>query len=189
VRPAINVGISVSRVGGNAQSTPMRRVAGRLKLELSQYRELEAFAQFGSELDPETQRTLARGQRLVRTLNQAERSPIPVEEQVVQIYAATNGYVDRITIDKVERFLSELIDRVRGTNSELLQQIGGGDWSEETQAKVLAAVEQFAQDFGFDLDEEGRPIVEGAEEPRRANPTGATSAESPEEKEEAALVQ
>jgi F-type H+-transporting ATPase subunit alpha len=189
VRPAINVGISVSRVGGNAQSTPMRRVAGRLKLELSQYRELEAFAQFGSELDPETQRTLARGQRLVRTLNQAERSPIPVEEQVVQIYEATNGYVDRITIDKVERFLSELIDRVRGTNSELLQQIGGGDWSEETQAKVLAAVEQFAQDFGFDLDEEGRPIVEGAEEPRRANPTGATSAESPEEKEEAALVQ
>src|SRR6202451_4515536 len=105
VRPAVNVGLSVSRVGGNAQSTPMRRVAGRLKLELSQYRELEAFAQFGSELDPETQRTLARGQRLVRTLNQAERNPMPVEEQVVQIFAATNGHVDRITIDKVERFL------------------------------------------------------------------------------------
>jgi F-type H+-transporting ATPase subunit alpha len=120
VRPAINVGISVSRVGGNAQSTPMRRVAGRLKLELSQFRELEAFAQFGSELDPETQRTLARGQRLVRTLNQAERSPMPVEEQVVQIYAATNGYVDRIAIDKVERFLSELIERVRGTDPDLL---------------------------------------------------------------------
>ena len=130
VRPAINVGISVSRVGGNAQSTPMRRVAGRLKLELSQYRELEAFAQFGSELDPETQRTLARGQRLVRTLNQAERAPMPVEEQVVQIYAATNGYVDRITVDKVERFLSELIERVRGSDPELLEQIGGGDWSE-----------------------------------------------------------
>ena len=91
VRPAINVGISVSRVGGNAQITPMRKVAGRLKLELSQYRELEAFAQFGSELDPETQRTLARGERLVKTLNQAERQPMPVEEQVVQIYAATNG--------------------------------------------------------------------------------------------------
>jgi hypothetical protein len=136
VRPAINVGISVSRVGGNAQSTPMRRVAGRLKLELSQYRELEAFAQFGSELDPETQRTLARGQRLVKTLNQAERSPMPVEEQVVQIYAATNGYVDRITIDKVERFLSELIERVRGTDPDLLQQIGGGDWGEQTQARV-----------------------------------------------------
>jgi len=83
VRPAINVGISVSRVGGSAQITPMRRVAGRLKLELSQYRELEAFAQFGSELDPETQRTLARGERLVKTLNQPERVPMPVEEQVV----------------------------------------------------------------------------------------------------------
>ena len=89
VRPAINVGISVSRVGGNAQLKPMKKVAGRLKLELSQYRELEAFAQFGSELDVETQRTLARGERLVRTLNQKERHPLPVEDQVVQIYAAT----------------------------------------------------------------------------------------------------
>ena len=145
VRPAINVGISVSRVGGNAQSTPMRRVAGRLKLELSQFRELEAFAQFGSELDPETQRTLARGQRLVRTLNQSERSPMPVEEQVVQIYAATNGYVDRITIDKVERFLAELIERVRGSDPELLQQIGGGDWSERdpgTSGRRRGAVRQ-----------------------------------------------
>ena len=83
VRPAINVGISVSRVGGNAQLTPMKKVAGRLKLELSQYRELEAFAQFGSELDAETQKTLARGERLVRTLNQKERHPLPVEDQVV----------------------------------------------------------------------------------------------------------
>src|SRR5579871_1858079 len=96
VRPAINVGISVSRVGGNAQITPMRKVAGRLKLDLSQYRELEAFSQFGSELDPETQRTLARGERLVKTLNQAERHPMPVEDQVIQVYAATNGYLDRI---------------------------------------------------------------------------------------------
>jgi F-type H+-transporting ATPase subunit alpha len=189
VRPAINVGISVSRVGGNAQSTPMRRVAGRLKLELSQYRELEAFAQFGSELDPETQRTLARGQRLVRTLNQAERSPMPVEEQVVQIYAATNGYVDRITIDKVERFLSELIERVRGTDADLIQKIGGGDWSEQTQARVLEAVAQFAKDFGFDLDEEGRPLVEGAEEPRLASQADAGTQQSAEEKEEVALVQ
>src|SRR6187551_1407951 len=89
VRPAINVGISVSRVGGNAQITPMKKVAGRLKLELSQYRELEAFAQFGSELDVETQRTLARGERLVQTLNQGERDPMAVEEQVAAIYAAT----------------------------------------------------------------------------------------------------
>ena len=82
VRPAINVGISVSRVGGNAQITPLRKVAGKLKIELSQYRDLEAFAQFGSDLDPETQRTLARGDRLVKSLNQGERSPIAVEDQV-----------------------------------------------------------------------------------------------------------
>ena len=96
VRPAINVGISVSRVGGNAQITPMKKVAGRLKLELSQYRDLEAFAQFGSDLDADTQRTLARGERLVETLNQNERAPLAVEDQVVQIYAATNGFLDRI---------------------------------------------------------------------------------------------
>src|SRR6201997_4268844 len=123
VRPAINVGISVSRVGGNAQITPMRRVAGRLKLELSQYRELEAFAQFGSELDPETQRTLARGERLVKTLNQNERAPLPVEEQVVQIYAATNGFVDRIAVQKVDRFLHDLAVSVRGTEPELCAKI------------------------------------------------------------------
>ncbi len=164
VRPAINVGISVSRVGSNAQITPMRRVAGRLKLELSQYRELEAFSQFGSELDWETQRTLARGERLVKTLNQPERNPMPVEEQVIQIYAATNGHLDRIEIDKVERFLTELVERVRTSEAGLLEKIGAGDWSDETQAQVAAAVEQFAQDFGFDLDEEGHPLEEGGEE-------------------------
>src|ERR1700742_987010 len=101
VRPAINVGISVSRVGGNAQISPMKKVAGRLKIELSQFRDLEAFAQFGSDLDPDTQRTLARGERLVKTLNQNERSPLAVEDQVSQIYAATNGYLDRISAGKV----------------------------------------------------------------------------------------
>ena len=163
VRPAINVGISVSRVGGNAQITPMRRVAGRLKLELSQYRELEAFSQFGSELDPDTQRTLARGERLVKTLNQPERSPLAVEDQVVQIHAATNGHLDRISVEKVERFLTELVERVHGTDAELLKQIAGGDWSDETQARVEAAVAQFARDFGYDLDEEGHPIEEGGD--------------------------
>jgi F-type H+-transporting ATPase subunit alpha len=161
VRPAINVGISVSRVGGNAQITPMRKVAGRLKLELSQYRELEAFSQFGSELDPETQRTLARGERLVKTLNQAERHPIPAEEQVIQIYATTNGYLDRVNVDKVEHFLADLTDYVRGNESDLLEKIAAGDWSDETQKQVENAVRQFAEDFGFDLDEEGHPLDEG----------------------------
>ena len=164
VRPAINVGISVSRVGGNAQITPMRKVAGRLKLELSQYRELEAFSQFGSELDAETQRTLARGERLVKTLNQSERHPIAVEDQVIQIYAATNGYLDRIVVDKVERFLADLTDSVRGNEPELLQKIAEGDWSDETQGQVQKAVERFADDFGFDLDEEGHPLDEGGDD-------------------------
>src|SRR2546421_12966267 len=111
VRPAINVGISVSRVGGNAQTKAMRSGAGRLKLDLSQYRELEAFAQFGSDLDPDTQRTLARGERLVKGLNQGERQPIAVEDQVVQIFAATNGFLDRIVVDKVPEFLNSLTSR------------------------------------------------------------------------------
>src|SRR5689334_22590984 len=106
VRPAINVGISVSRVGGNAQITPMKKVAGRLRLDLSQYRDLEAFAQFGSDLDVETQRTLARGERLVATLNQDERSPLATEDQVVQVFAATNGFLDRLNVERVPEFLA-----------------------------------------------------------------------------------
>src|SRR5215208_7014324 len=132
VRPAINVGISVSRVGGNAQISPMKKVAGRLKLELSQYRDLEAFAQFGSDLDPDTQRTLARGERLVATLNQPERSPLPVQHQVVQIYAATNGYLDRIETAKIPQFLDGLIQRMESENRELLESVAGGDWSDQT---------------------------------------------------------
>jgi F-type H+/Na+-transporting ATPase subunit alpha len=166
VRPAINVGISVSRVGGNAQIAPMRKVAGRLKLELSQYRELEAFSQFGSELDPDTQRTLSRGERLVKTLNQGEREPMPVEDQVIQIYAATNGYLDRITVDKVERFLGNLIESTRGNEPELLKEIAGGDWSEDTQSAVEKVVKRFAEDFGFDLDEEGHPLEAEDDAPR-----------------------
>src|ERR1700729_3065468 len=167
VRPAINVGISVSRVGGNAQIAPMRKVAGRLKLELSQYRELEAFSQFGSELAPETQRTLARGERLVRTLNQPERRPMPVEDQVIQVYAATNGYLDRIVVEKVDRFLAELTESVQGNNADLLEKIAGGDWSDETQEAVEKAVSRFAEDFGFDLDEGGHPMEDDAPEPSR----------------------
>ena len=167
VRPAINVGISVSRVGGNAQLTPMKKVAGRLKLELSQYRELEAFAQFGSELDAETQRTLARGERLVRTLNQKERHPLPVEDQVVQIYAATNGYLDRIKVERVEEFLEQLTLRFRAEKQELGKQIAAGEWSDEIQAEVDAFVKDFANDFGYDLDEEGQPLDQDQLEPQR----------------------
>ncbi len=172
VRPAINVGISVSRVGGNAQLTPMKKVAGRLKLELSQYRELEAFAQFGSELDAETQRTLARGERLVNTLNQKERHPLPVEDQVVQIYAATNGYLDRIKVERVEEFLEQLALRFRAEQQELGKKIAGGEWTDEIQQEVETFVKDFANDFGFDLDEEGQPVDDdaGHETRREAQP-------------------
>src|SRR6202789_1103666 len=163
VRPAINVGISVSRVGGNAQISPMKKVAGRIKLELSQFRDLEAFAQFGSDLDADTQRTLARGERLVKTLNQNERHPLPVEIQVVQIYAATNGFLDRIDVDKVEKFLEGLSDAVRASNADLLAKIAGGDWSDGTIEELKDAVTQYADDFGYDLDEEGHAMEEGVE--------------------------
>jgi F-type H+-transporting ATPase subunit alpha len=160
VRPAINVGISVSRVGGNAQIGPMKKVAGRIKLELSQYRDLEAFAQFGSDLDVDTQRTLARGERLVTTLNQHEREPLPVEDQTVQIYAATNGFLDRLKVERVTEFLRELTERMRAQRSDLLAEIAAGDWSDETQKAVSDAVEAFARDFGYDLDEEGLALEE-----------------------------
>ena len=161
VRPAINVGISVSRVGGNAQITPMKKVAGRLRLDLSQYRELEAFAQFGSELDMDTQRTLARGERLVATLNQKERSPLTVEDQVVQIYAATNGYLDRVKVDRVSEFLDQLTKTTHSEHEDLLETIGQGEWSDEIVETLDKAVAEFADDFGYDLDEEGAPMDEG----------------------------
>jgi F-type H+-transporting ATPase subunit alpha len=195
VRPAINVGISVSRVGGDAQIKPMKRVAGRLKLELSQYRELEAFAQFGSELDADTQRTLARGERLVKMLNQHERHPLPVEDQVIQVYAATNGYLDRVDVDKVDEFLDGLTQRMRAEQQELRQRLARGDWDEEIERELDAAVKDFADDFGYDLDEEGLPLdesadgpVERAPEAPRAQEDGAGAAESEEPAEEPAAV-
>jgi F-type H+-transporting ATPase subunit alpha len=161
VRPAINVGISVSRVGGAAQIGPMKKVAGRLKLELSQYRDLEAFSQFGSDLDADTQKTLARGARLVKALNQGERDPLPVEDQVVQVFAATNGFVDRINEDKVQDFLADLTSRMHSDSEDLLGKIADGDWSDGTQEELKKAVGSFADDFGYDLDEEGQPSADG----------------------------
>jgi F-type H+-transporting ATPase subunit alpha len=170
VRPAINVGISVSRVGGNAQIGPMKRVAGRLKLELSQYRDLEAFAQFGSDLDADTQRTLARGERLVKALNQGEREPLAVEDQVLQVYAATNGYLDRILVDRVPEFLADLTARAHSQHQDLRAKLASGDWSDDTQDAIKKALDEFAEDFGFDLDEEGEPLDENA--PPEPSPRG-----------------
>ncbi len=188
VRPAINVGISVSRVGGNAQVKPMRKVAGRLKLELSQYRDLEAFAQFGSDLDADTQATLARGERLVKTLNQNERSPMPVEDQVVVIYAATNGFLDRVNVVRVPEFHEALVARMRAEHADLLKQIAGGDWSDDTAESLRGAIAEFADDFGYDLDEDGGAM--DADDPRSAAATTDTSeaaAETADEPEEEAV--
>jgi F-type H+-transporting ATPase subunit alpha len=140
----------------------MKKVAGRIKLELSQYRDLEAFAQFGSDLDADTQRTLARGERLVTTLNQHERAPLAVEDQVVQIYAATNGFLDRLLVERVTEFLLGLTERMHAQHGDVREKIAGGDWSEDTQKAVGEAVEAFANDFGYDLDEEGQPLEEAA---------------------------
>jgi F-type H+-transporting ATPase subunit alpha len=130
-----------------------------LKLELSQYRDLEAFSQFGSDLDTETRQALARGERLVTTLNQNERHPMAVEDQVIQIFAATNGFLDRILVDKVTHFLQDAVGAVRGNEPELVSAIAEGKWDDEQTPKTLrAALETFAEDFGYDLDEEGLPL-------------------------------
>jgi F-type H+-transporting ATPase subunit alpha len=147
VRPAINVGVSVSRVGGNAQTKAMKKVAGRLRLELAQYRELEAFAQFGSELDPQTQRTLARGERMVATLNQPQYEPWPVEEQVVAIYAGINGYLDEIPADQVPRFQDELREYLRAEGTIYKQIRETGDLPDELAEKLNGEIEKFAQNF------------------------------------------
>jgi F-type H+-transporting ATPase subunit alpha len=185
VRPAINVGISVSRVGGNAQIGPMKKVAGRLKLELSQYRDLEAFAQFGSDLDADTQRTLARGERLVISLNQGERAPLAVEDQVIQVFAATNGFLDRINVVRVPDFLSQLVDRAHAQHKELREKIAGQDWSEETQEALRTAVSEFADDFGYDLDEEGQPLDSKTDAPPVSAATKQAS-DKPKQEEAAA---
>ena len=152
VRPAINVGISVSRVGGNAQTKSMRKVAGRLRLDLAQYRELEAFAQFGSELDPQTQQTLARGERMVATLNQPQYAPWPLEEQVVAIFAGIHGYLDDVPPAQVPRFQEELREFLRAEETVYAGLRDAGDFPDEAQDAARAQIEKFKS--GFSVREE-----------------------------------
>jgi F-type H+-transporting ATPase subunit alpha len=147
VRPAINVGISVSRVGGSARTKAMNKVAGSLKLDLSQYRELEAFAQFGSELDQSTQKILARGERLVALLNQPQYDPWPVEEQVAAIFAGVNGYLDAIPVVDVPRFLQELRDYLLAEESILKQIRETGELPDELAEKLNQELQKFAKLF------------------------------------------
>ena len=123
MRPAINAGLSVSRVGGSAQIKAMKKVAGTLRLDLAAYRELEAFAQFGSDLDKATAAKLERGKRTVEVLKQGENQPLPVEEQVVILYALVNGYLDDVAVQDITRFESEFLEWLSANNKELLNGI------------------------------------------------------------------
>ena len=147
VRPAVNVGISVSRVGGSAQTKAMKKVAGRLRLDLAQYRELEAFAQFGSDLDRATQQALTRGEKMVATLNQPQYSPWPTEEQVVGIYTGINGYLDDIPTEQVQRFQDELREFMRAEETIYKAIKDTGDLSDELVEKLNAAIDKFKNTF------------------------------------------
>ena len=157
VRPAVNVGISVSRVGATAQTKAMKKVAGRLRLDLSQYRELEAFAQFGSELDEATQKALGRGERMVATLNQPQYQPWPTEEQVVALYAGVNGFLDEIPVGQVPRFQEELREHLRAEGSILKEIRETGDLSDETAKKLDEEIKKFRQ--SFDVKEEASLVA------------------------------
>jgi len=198
VRPAINVGISVSRVGGNAQIKAMKQVAGRLRLDLAQYRELEAFATFGSELDRASQAQLERGARVVEILKQPQYDPMPVEKQVVSIFAGTGGFLDDVPVGDVKRFQAELLEFVESRHPEIGRAIAEkGELPEDLVGKLDGAIGVFRSGF---MTSEGRPLKEAEAEPltgeeqeavkrfrrpspeevqRRAGPAGASRAQPP----------
>ena len=148
VRPAINVGISVSRVGGSAQITAMKQVAGTLRLDLAQYRELAAFAQFGSDLDKATLAQLNRGQRMVELLKQDQYSPLPVEQQILVIFAGTNGYVDEVPVNMVKKFEQELLRFATSKYQPLLDDIKGKkQLDDDLKARIKSAIEEFKKSF------------------------------------------
>jgi F-type H+-transporting ATPase subunit alpha len=147
VRPAINIGISVSRVGGSAQIKAMKKVAGRLRLDLAQFRALEAFAQFGSELDKASQQQLARGARVVEVLKQPQYQPLPVEREVVMIWTATGGYLDPFPVEDARRFVEEFTAYLDARTDVLATIRDTGDLSDETEGTLKASVETFAQTF------------------------------------------
>jgi F-type H+-transporting ATPase subunit alpha len=148
VRPAINVGISVSRVGGAAQVKAMKQVSGSLRLDLSQYRELEAFAAFGSDLDAASAAALGRGSRLVELLKQGQYAPVPVEEQVVSIFMGTQGYLDSVPVEDIQRFESELLDHVRRNEDGVLAEIRDtGKLSDENSERLVTVVNDFKKQF------------------------------------------
>ncbi len=168
VRPAINVGISVSRVGGKAQTKAMRKVSGTLRLDLSAYRELEAFAAFGSDLDPTSKRSLARGSRLVELLKQPQYTPFPMEEQAVSVWAGTKGYLDEVPVADIRRFEAEYLEYLRHVqNSPLAAIRESGALGDDVEAALDASFKEFARSF---TTSDGKPLL-GNE--KQANPMDA----------------
>ncbi|MFN2389221.1 MAG: F0F1 ATP synthase subunit alpha [Actinomycetota bacterium] len=162
VRPAINVGISVSRVGGNAQIKAMKDVAGTLRLDLAQFRELEAFAEFGSDLDKASQAQLDRGARIVEILKQKQYTPYPVEDQVISIWAVTNGFLDDLAVEKAGVFEREMLDDLRTRHSDIGETIReSGKLDEDTTGKLRTALEEFKASFA---EREGTVETVAAEE-------------------------
>ena len=148
VRPAINVGLSVSRVGGAAQTKAMKKVSGSMKLDLAQYREMAAFAQFGSDLDAATQKLLNRGARLTELLKQPQFSPMPFEEQTVSIFAGTNGYIDAVPVDRVTEYEEQMLSYMRSEHAAVLEEIRTtGKFEDDTKNKVVEALKTFAKQF------------------------------------------
>ncbi len=180
VRPAINVGISVSRVGGNAQVKAMKQVAGRLRLDLAQYRELEAFAEFGSDLDKASQAQLDRGARIVEILKQPQYTPFAVEDQIISIWAVTNGYADDVPVDKVSAFEAALLDHVRTRHSSVGDAIrSSGKLDEGTEESLKSAIDEFKSTWGDTTETtastEGVPDVGGQGAVNVATPGDTTA--------------
>ena len=153
IKPAVDVGLSVSRVGGSAQRKAMRKVSGTLRIDLAQYQELESFAQFGSELDKESQAQLSRGQRLRELLKQPQYTPMQVWEQVVSLYAGTKGYMDSVEVSNILTFQNKLLDYIKANNKDIVEEITKtGLMDEGTEEKLKKAIEAFKAVFTEDKD-------------------------------------
>ena len=148
IRPAVNVGLSVSRVGSAAQTKAMKKVAGSIKLELAQYREMAAFAQFGSDLDASTQKLLNRGSKLTELLKQNQYSPMTIAEQVVSIFTGVNGYLDDLELNQIRDFEKDLFELIKSSHSDIIESINSsGDLNDDTSSKLTSIIEEFKKNI------------------------------------------
>ena len=186
VRPAINVGISVSRVGGNAQIKAMKKVAGTLRLDLAQYRAMEAFAQFASDLDAASRAQLERGRRLVELLKQDQYVPLPVEKQVMIVYAGTNGFVDKLPVESLREFEAELYRFIDDKHPEIWQEIREKrEVDEELKKKVDKALKSFTKQFVASQQGDGESVDDEAKEKKSKKKASKESGEGKAKKREA----